>query len=486
MAITRNEPAIHEMSVARLSTVFREEGLSPVVVVEACREVRERRDPQLNAFCQVRPDETRHWAERAEARLANGRCHGPLMGVPLAVKDDLALAGWPLHKGSRLTTDEPIGRADQSPTVIALRRAGMVVAGRTTLPEFGWKATTDSPRTGVTRNPWNPRLTPGGSSGGNAAALATGMVPAAVGTDIGGSVRIPAAFCGVVGFKPTQTVMSGNADAKTGLLLHSGPMARTVEDVAMLMSAAGSQDPDRPLRPGEDSRFIDSLHANVGELRIGVSPGLGFAQVDAEIESAVREAADVLAGLGATVERVDVLEESPIETYELLYMPQLTEDVDQISVERRSELDPGLVAMAQAARDITAADFVRGLKQRRRLIERMAGLHDHYDVILSATVPIFPFEVERDVPEGYPEYRWWSWTPLTLTFNLTGQPAISVPCGRSSRGLPIGLQMTGPHNRDDLVLRAAFAYQMNGYWPQLAPAGLRSSRAECGETAVQS
>jgi len=451
------------MSLSRLLRALARRELSTTEIARALTALRERLDPKLNAFCQIDPERFVREAEHAGACRESMDAVGPLHGIPIAVKDDLALAGWPMRQGSHASSAEPVVADEQSPTVTSLLRAGAIVAGKTTLPEFGWKATTQSPLTGVTRNPWNPALTPGGSSGGNAVALATGMVPAAVGTDIGGSVRIPAAFCGVVGFKPTQSVMSGNAEAKTGLLLHSGPMARTVEDIARLMTVLGSEDPERPIKTGATKDYVDQISHPIADLSIGISPGLGFATLDPVITERLEQAAEVFRRLGARVERFDALRESPVDTYETLYTPQLTEEVAGVPESQRDQLDPDLRAMARLGADISAHRFVRALKQRRRLVERMAMVHERYDVVVSATVPILPFAADRNQPEGYPQGRWWRWTPLTLTFNITGQPAISLPCGTGPAGLPIGMQLTGPHNRDDLVLRVAHAYQRAGH-----------------------
>jgi len=465
----RPHPPLHARTVTRLLEDLQARRVSPVEIAEACRTRREQLDPVLRAFAQVDDDRAARDARQAEARRHGGRRTGELCGVPLAVKDDLPLAGWPLRRGSLTTDPAPVPSHAQAPSVTALLRQGMFVHGKTTLPEFGWKATTDSPLTGVTRNPWDPSRTAGGSSGGNAVALATGMSPAAIGTDIGGSVRIPASFCGVVGFKPTQTVMSGNADSKTGLLLSFGLMARTVEDVAQLMRAAKLADATRPRRPGDAEGVLERVDDTAAELRVGLSPGLGLARPDPAVEDQIDDAARIFVELGAEVEPCTVWEGGACsEIYEALYLPHLAHLVDAIPEALRDQLDPALLALADDGRAIPATRYVEALSERRRLIERMHQLHRHYDVILSATVPVLPFDADRNGPPDAQTDRWWRWTPLTLVFNLTGQPAMSVPCGRTPEGLPVGLQISGPHTRDDLVLNAGHVYQRAGYWPELA------------------
>lgn len=447
------------MSATRMVEAFERRELSPAEVAAAQLERIRDLDGKLNAFRLVDEETTLEEARRSELRYGQLRRVGLVDGVPVAIKDSFHTAGWSTLFGSR--TVDPDGEwLEEAPTVSSLRRHNGVRIGKTTMPEFGWKAVTDSPLTGVTRNPWDRGLTPGGSSGGNAVALATGMCTLALGSDIGGSVRIPASFCGVVGFKPTQNLAPIREEFKSGLLLHSGVMARTVEDVALAMDVVGEWDPGRPSRPMRSESFSEALREDVEGLRVAVLPELGVPRADREVRDSVLEAARTLELLGAWVSEVKLGLDHVTDLYTALIVPVLALEVEEVEPGRRDLLDPGLRETAEAGRSLTAAHYVKALQQRRGLIAKLGELQEYYDVLLTATVPIRPFEVGREVPEGWDGgHRWWSWTPLTYPFNITGQPAISVPQGFTSDGLPIGVQLVGFRHGEDVVLKAAHAYQ---------------------------
>ena len=457
-----------ELSTAALLSAYRKGELSPVEVARASLERIERDDPVVNAFCLVDAERALAEARASEERWRRGAAIGRLDGIPVAVKDILLTRGWPTLRGSR-TIDAGGAWDDDAPAVAALRRHGAVLPGKTTTPEFGWKAVTDSPLAGVTRNPWGPSRTAGGSSGGSAAALASGMVPLALGTDGGGSIRIPCGFCGLPGLKPTYGRVPAWPASPFGTVAHIGPMARTVADLALLLDVLSEPDPrDWTALPPPEGSFLDRLDGGVRGLRIAFSPDLGHVAVDSEIADAVARAAQAFADLGAAVEQVDPGFADPRDTFETLWSAGAARVAD--AGERVLELcDPGFVALAAYGRSRSRADYLDAVHGRDELGIHMSLFQQEWDLLLTPTLPLAAFAAGRDVPDGWRDGGWPSWTPFSYPFNLTQQPAASVPCGFTSDGLPVGLQIVGPRHGDALVLRAARAYEAAHPQPTLAP-----------------
>jgi aspartyl-tRNA(Asn)/glutamyl-tRNA(Gln) amidotransferase subunit A len=455
-----------DLTATELLAAYRAGDLSPV---EACDAVLARIDatnPVLNAYCLVDAENARKLAAESARRWADGEPCGALDGVPVSIKDILLTRGWPTLRGSR-AIDPDQEWAHDSPVVARLRGQGAVLLGKTTTPELGWKAVTDSPLTGITRNPWNPERTPGGSSGGAAAAVAAGMAPLAVGTDGGGSVRIPAAFTGIFTLKPTYGLVPYYPASAFGTLAHTGPMTRTVADAALVLDViAGPDHHDWSALPPVAHRFAEARRDDLSGLRVAYSPTLGFPSVAAilhpEVASAVDAAAAVFASLGATVDAVDPPIADPVEEFHALWFAGAAAAV--AGLPRRAELDPGLAEIAEAGAALSAVDYVRANACRASLGIAMGTFHLDYDLLITPTVPIPAFQAGREVPPDWPERRWTSWTPLTYPFNMTQQPAAGVPCGFTSDGLPIGLQVIGPRHSDALVLAACQAYEQAQPW----------------------
>jgi len=312
---------------------FRRRAVSPVEVVDAVLATIDRADSELNAFCLVDPEQARAAARASEGRWERGGPCGLLDGVPVAIKDLLLTRGWPTLRGS-LAIDPEQSWDDDAPSVARLRAHGAVLVGKTTTPELGWKGVTDSPRDGVTGNPWDSSRTAGGSSGGSAAAVARGMATLAVGTDGGGSIRIPAAFCGVFGLKPTYGRVPLWPASPFGTLAHHGPIARTVEDAALMMDVLAEFDSrDWSAMPTPTDSHRTGLDAGVRGLRIGYSPALGYVDVDPEVAALVRDAVDALAGLGATVDEVDPGFADPVEAFHVLWFSGAAKSVEQFPAE---------------------------------------------------------------------------------------------------------------------------------------------------------
>lgn len=438
---------------------YRDGALSPVDTVEASLERIHALNDRVNAFCLVDADAALAEAKASQERYASGETLGFLDGVPVAIKDVFLTQGWPTRKGSKAI--DPEGPWDEdAPAVARLREHGAIFPGKTTTPELGWKGVTDSPLTGVTGNPWDPERTAGGSSGGSAAAVVLGMTPLATGTDGGGSIRIPAGFSGLAGIKPTFGRVPHYPPSPFGTLAHAGPMARTVTDLALMMDVMTEPDArDWKALPPPDGRFSERLQGGVEGLRIAFSPTLGYVDLDVEIEAAVEAAAQILEGLGARVEQEDPGFSDPVDTYDVLWNAGAATALESFSQEDRALMDPGLLAIVEDGSRYSAIDLLQATARRDELGVLMSGFLADYDLLVTPTLPIPAFEAGRDVPSGWPEQNWPSWTPFSYPFNLTQQPALSVPCGFNSEGLPIGLQIVGAKHDDALVLRAGHAYQ---------------------------
>lgn len=452
-----DDPAF--LSATRLLALYRRKKLSPVEATRAALAQIERFETVLNAFVLVDEKKALAAARASERRWWKGEPKGAIDGVPTTLKDTLLAQGWPTLRGSR-TIDAKGPWTEDAPTVARLREAGAVFLGKTTTPEFGWKAVTDSTLTGVTRNPWDLERTPGGSSGGAAASLAVGAGTLAVGTDGGGSVRIPAGFTGVVGFKPTVGLVPIYPGSATGNLGHVGPMARNVADAALVLDVIAQPD-IRDWQPpaSRPQSFTKNLGQGIEGLRVAFSANLGYAKVDPEIAAIVARAARTFTDLGARLSHADPGFPAPDEIFRLHWYPAAAWTVHSIPKAKRRLVDPGLAHIAAEGQSITLVQHYAAAAERIRLAQTMRRFHERFDILLTPTLPIAAFAAGVDGPGNPKPGRWADWTPFTFPFNLTGQPAISVPCGLTEGGLPVGLQIIGPIHRDDLVLRAAHAFE---------------------------
>jgi aspartyl-tRNA(Asn)/glutamyl-tRNA(Gln) amidotransferase subunit A len=462
------------LSATELIALYRARALSPVAATRAALDRIARYDGAVNAWCHLDADGALAAARATEARWQAGTPMGALDGVPVGIKDNVLVAGMPARFGSRLTPPEP--RAGDAPVAARLRAAGAVLLGKTAMPEYGWKATSDSPLTGATRNPWDTRMTTGGSSAGAVASTVLRQGALHIGTDGGGSIRIPAAFTGCFGIKPTRARVPAYPAAALGTLAHVGPLTRTVADAALaltVIAAPDARDVYAWIDPAPD--FRDGLDNGVRGLRIAYSPRLGYApRVDPEVEAAVAAAARTLQGLGAVVEEADPdIGGDPIGIWNTFWWPAMRYQLEALRPDWRAEADPGLVAAVDASPPVSVSDHLRAQLQRADLGNAFARFHERYDLLLTPALPLPAFEAGDLVPRsGEWGTAWTDWSPFSYPFNLTTQPAASVPCGLTSAGLPIGLQLVGPIGADALILRAARAFEQAVPFPTLdAPRG---------------
>jgi aspartyl-tRNA(Asn)/glutamyl-tRNA(Gln) amidotransferase subunit A len=449
-------------TAADLVVHYQRRELSPVEVTKEVLCRMEQLQTKVNAFVYMDPETTLTAARASEERWMRGYPVGLVDGVPVTIKDELDVEGWPTRDGSRALLDAP-PPVEDSPVVARLREQGAVFVGKTATPEFGCRAATVSPVHGVTRNPYDLRKTPGGSSGGAAAALALGLGTIAIGTDAGGSVRIPASFCNVFGLKPTLGRVPSFPPTPFMPFEVIGPMTRTVADAALAFTVITRPDRRDPFAlPCEDRDYRDGIDDGVAGLRIAYSPTLGRPDVaiDPEVAAIVAEAAEAFATLGAAVETADPRWPcDPLDAYLVFWKSAFANFLaSSLTAEQRALIDPDLLSLLEEGRKLTFADYQLALNQRAEIAVVAKAFFNAYDLLLSPVMPIPPFAADQLGPPGIARDDW-SWCPFTWIFNLTQQPAASVPCGFTAEGLPVGLHIVGPLYGDALVLRAARAFE---------------------------
>ncbi len=450
---------IIKFSTRDLLDSYRKRQLSPVEVTQAILNHIQYHNDAYKAFCLIGAASALEEARASEQRWMQGRPLGMLDGIPTTIKDLMLTKGWPTLKGSK-TINPSLEWREDAPVVARLREENAIILGKTTTPEFGWKGVTDSPLDGITRNPWNWEKTPGGSSGGAAVAAALGLGVLHVGSDGGGSIRMPAGFTGIFGLKPTFGLVPAYPLSPFGTISHIGPMTRSVEDAAIMLNVIAQPDArDWHALPVSGRDFRIGLEDGVRGLRIAFSPNLGYVDVHAEIAEKVREAVMVFDQMGAVIEEVDPGFEDPREIFDYHWYTSAAALLSGIPVEQHVLMDPGLVEVAAQGAAFGHLDYVDATLRRGQLGQRMSLFHQDYDLLLTPTLPIPAFAAGQEVADPDRQKRWTDWTPFSYPFNLTQQPAASVPCGFTKAGLPVGLQIVGGKYQDALVLRAARTYE---------------------------
>ncbi|MBB53578.1 MAG: amidase [Magnetovibrio sp.] len=448
-----------DMPATRLVELYELKTVSPVEAVNEALARIANIDGDVNAYCLVDEEAALAAAKMSESRWMKSEPQGLADGVPLSVKDIVLTKGHTVRRGSRTTPENEPDRFD-CPAVGRLREHGAVIIGRTTTPEYGWKGLCDSPLTGITRNPWDTSKTPGGSSGGAAVSAALGMAHLNIGTDGGGSVRIPAAFTGVFGFKATFGRVPVFPPSAMGTLSHVGPLTRTVEDAAMIMNIITQPDSrDWSALPHVSLDYRTGLDLGMRNLSIAFSPTLGYAKVAPEVASIVADAVKVLEAQGAVIDEVDPDFDDPKEIFSAHWDLGAARLVEKVPQERRIEMDPGLLRIAERGWKLTLAQHADAVDARVELGHKMNLFHETYDLLVTPAMPIPAFTAGQDLADQDSQNDWMDWSPFTYPFNLTGQPACVVPCGFTALGLPVGLQIVGARYADPLVLRAASAFE---------------------------
>jgi aspartyl-tRNA(Asn)/glutamyl-tRNA(Gln) amidotransferase subunit A len=427
--------------------------LTPVDVLQAVTERVARLNPALNAFVVMNPKALDAAGESA-MRWRAGRPIGPLDGVPVTVKDLVDLAGFPTRRGSRTTSTDPV--PDDAPMVASLKAAGAVILGKTTTTEFGWKTPGDCPLNGITRNPWNNEYTTGGSSSGAGAAGAAGFGPLHIGTDAGGSVRIPAAWCGLVGLKPTYGRIPQWPPSAFASVACAGPLTRTVRDAALMFSVMARYDLRDPFCLQTDGRdWRDGIEDGVAGLSVGILRRPGFdAPADADAIAGVAQAASLLSAAGAIVEEATPELPDPSLVFSRVWGASLSRLVATTPTQLVNLLDPGILEVATALGGMTAVEFMDAEALRAQVGHVMGRLRQRYDLLLCPTVPAGPPLADAGTVDPVRALNT-AWAPWTYLFNLSRQPAITVPMGARANGLPNSVQIAAAQFRDDLVLRAA-------------------------------
>ncbi len=460
------------MSAGQLSGLIRDKEVSPVEVVDAHLARIEATEPTLNSFITLLPEQAREVARRAESQIQAGNYRGPLHGIPVGLKDLFNTAGVRTTSGSRIF--DTFVPAEDCTVAARFQRAGAILLGKLNMHQFAYGPTGENFDYGHMHNPWNPELVTGGSSGGSGSAAAAGQCTITMGSDTGGSVRIPAALCGIVGLKPTYGLVSrAGLTPLSWCLDHPGPMVRTVEDAALTMNVIAGHDPkDVATTVREIPDYTTALAGSVEGLRIGLPREYFDAPLDAEVEAAVRAAVAHLEELGATVTEVSLpmFKDSQAISGAILmaeasayHRELLARDGDKLTPSVRLRLEAGLF--------VTAADYLKAQQARARFNQEMARLFQDVDLLAGPAEPVTapPILASEMVIGDRTVGTTGALTQYTRPYNISGTPAISVPCGFSEAGMPIGLQLAGKPFDELTVLRAAHAYEQTTDWHRRRP-----------------
>ncbi len=459
------------MAASEMAEAIKTKKLSPVEIVDAILSRIEQLNPKVNAYCTLAAESARRQAREAETRVMRGEELGLLHGVPVSIKDLIFTKGIRTTGGSRIY--ENFIPEQDAIVVERLKAAGAIIIGKTNTPEFGWVALTDNQIFGPTRDPWNLEFNAGGSSGGAAASVASGMGSLAIGSDGGGSIRVPSSFCGVFGFKPSY----GRVPQYPGfpgleLLSHTGPITRTVRDTALAMEIIGGRDDrDRFSLPDAELRYLPFLGTDLKELKIAWSKDLGYAVVDSRVLRITEAAVKTFDNLGAAVEAANPEVKSPEAYFSTIVGVELATLLQDKMEEWREQIDPRLVRFIDYSKDRLATEYA---KARQELTQYWGGVHsffEQYDLLLTPTLAVLPLRIgEFRVREvAGVKVSPLGWMPFTYPFNITGQPAASVPCGWTDDGFPVGLQIVGRRFDDVTVLRAAAAFEQASPWAGRRP-----------------
>lgn len=447
--------------------------LDPERLVSDCIESIKSTNQALNAFGDVYEDDALAHARTLAQEARAGQCRGPLHGVPFGIKDLFYTEGLRTTRGS-LTAMAFVPERD-APIIRRLKEAGGIILGKTATTEFGWTGASTSRVFGNGRTPWDPRLTSGGSSSGSAIAVAARMVPAALGSDGGGSVRIPSAFCGTFALKGTLGRIPTWPWSATEMLSHAGPITRTVRDSALLFDVLSGPDAlDHQALPAPQESYLAACEAPLAPVRVAYCRTLFDVAVDPQIAAGVEAAvAQMQATLGVVVEEVRLDWQDPLAVFETLWAAGRGIAYGKALADRLDQLDPGFARLIEGAGRFDLANYLEATRGRAQFSNQVQQLFERYDLLVLPTLPVLPFSADATAPEGFERpdslVPWAAWTPFTYPFNITGNPAASIPCGVSREGLPISLQVVGPRHQDGRVFNLCAHLEAINSWEQRLP-----------------
>lgn len=449
-------PSPLDLTVAQLGTAMREAALSPVALTEAVLERAEKLQRVLNPFALIDAAGARYQAEASASRHRAGAPLSLLDGVPVAIKDNVKQKGFACRHGSLMFRDAK-PETEDAPLVARLREAGAILWARTTMPDIGWKALCDSPLYGLTGNPFDPQLTPGGSSGGAAVSVAANCGPLASGGDAGGSVRVPAAWCGLFGIKTTHGRLPWLHDSSTATLVAHGPLAKSVLCSAIYLGIVCRDDTRDALTQAlKVPDFVGACGAGVSGMRIALSRRLNFADAGRDA-ACLDEAAKVLRDAGATLIEAEPPLWNAEGAFATMWSAAHAAGMADLATDDLARADPGLLACARRGWRTDSSTDRLAQAEANRLMRALMAFMAEYDLMLCPMMPIAPFRSAHgfDTPDAAAYPNWWDWTPFTWPFNLTRSPAASVPWGVACDGLPRAVQLVAPHFREDSIYRAA-------------------------------
>jgi aspartyl-tRNA(Asn)/glutamyl-tRNA(Gln) amidotransferase subunit A len=457
-------------SATDLTVLIANGDLSPVELMRSTIDRIESLNSTLNAICTPTLEQAMDAARSAEAAIATNQPLGPLHGIPTTIKDLVFTRGVRTMMGSHIFADR-VPDVD-AVVVTRLNEAGAISLGKTTVPEFGWKGCSDSPLTGVSHNPWKHGMNAGGSSTGAAICAAAGIGPLHQGSDGAGSIRMPAAFCGVYGLKPSYGRVPSHPVGNNDQISHIGPITRTVTDAALMLNVMAGPDDRDPSSADERSvDYLADLNNGVAGWRVAYSPDLGYLPVDKEVAESVAKAAKTFEGLGAHVQEVDPGWGDPIDMEHFFWTANFAGNLGPHLEQWEEKMDPGLVLCIRDGADHLASDYVQMKQRRLDYHARVLEFFENYDLLLTPSLSVAAFPVERLIPEHWEQHPWdWlRWAGFSYPFNLTWLPAATCPSGFTRDGLPVGLQIVGGHRQDKKVLQASRAFETAQPWAQRRP-----------------
>lgn len=453
MAQSENKTNLLHLPVSAITRLFQDKKLSPVEYTQSCLKQALKYNPLMNGLCYLDEQAALHQARSAEKRWIKGEAKSPIDGIPVTIKDWFDVKGWPTRMGSK--TSSALAQTNDSPVVQQLKDAGAVFMAKTTLPEFGHKGVTDSPLTGISRNPWDSAKTCGGSSGGAAIAAATRIAPLNLGSDAGGSIRIPASFCGIVGFKPSPGVIPAYPPSLFSSLSSSGPMTTCVDDAAVMMDILAFNLPqDFHTAPLPPQHFAKNIDAKLPKLKIAVAHTINGIAPTAEVAATFDNAIKTISSLG-NIETIALDAPELVDTFNKHWMAVASLMASRISSKDKKLMDARFLHWAARGDTLHLHEYLRAEHQRMMIGSYFKDLLTNYDLIITPTTAMTAFDVGSNMPIGADGELWDDWTPFTYPANLARLPAISIPCGMTKAGLPVGMQIMSGNLRDLLVLQTA-------------------------------